>query len=34
MAVVKKIIERHGGRVAVRSRLDQGTVFTVQLPLL
>lgn len=34
LAVVKKIIERHGGRVAVRSRLDQGTVFTVQLPLL
>lgn len=34
LAVVKKIIERHGGRVTVRSRLGQGTVFTVQLPLL
>lgn len=34
LAVVKKIIKHHGGWITVRSRLDQGTVFTVQLPLL
>lgn len=33
LALVKKIIERHGGRVTVRSRLGQGTVFTVCLPV-
>ena len=32
LAVVKKIVECHGGRIMVRSRLDRGTVFTVQLP--
>jgi len=32
LAVVKKIIACHGGRITVRSRLGRGTVFTVQLP--
>ena len=32
LALVKKIVERHGGSVAVRSRPGQGTVFTVRLP--
>ena len=34
LAVVKRIVECHGGRITVRSRLGQGTVFTVQLPQL
>ena len=32
LAVVKKIVACHGGRITVRSRLGRGTVFTVQLP--
>lgn len=32
MALVRAIIERHGGSVALRSRVDQGTVVTVRLP--
>lgn len=32
LALVKKIVERHGGSVAVRSRPGQGTVFIVRLP--
>jgi two-component system OmpR family sensor kinase len=32
LALVKKIVERHGGSVAVRSRPGQGTVFVVRLP--
>jgi two-component system OmpR family sensor kinase len=33
LALVQTIVARHGGSVAVRSRADQGTVFTVRLPL-
>ena len=33
LALVRAIIERHGGSVAVRSRLTQGTVFTLRLPV-
>jgi two-component system OmpR family sensor kinase len=33
LALVQRIITRHGGTVAVRSRSGQGTVFTVRLPL-
>jgi signal transduction histidine kinase len=32
MALVRAIIERHGGSLVVRSRIDQGTVITVRLP--
>jgi two-component system OmpR family sensor kinase len=32
LAIVKAIVERHGGQVALRSRLNQGTVVTVRLP--
>lgn len=31
---VKQIVERHGGRVHVRSREGQGATFTVELPLV
>lgn len=34
LAIVKTIIERHGGRIAVESRVNEGSLFTVQLPLL
>lgn len=33
LALVKAIIERHNGQVAIRSRLGQGTVVTVRLPV-
>jgi signal transduction histidine kinase len=32
LAIAKKIIEGHGGRIAVSSVLGQGTTFTVVLP--
>ena len=32
LAIVKKIMEAHGGSVAVRSRKNEGAVFTVSLP--
>ena len=34
LAISKRIIEEHGGRIKVESRLSQGTIFTVSLPLL
>jgi two-component system OmpR family sensor kinase len=34
MALVRAIIERHNGRLALRSRVDQGTVVTARLPLI
>jgi len=33
LALTRSIVERHGGRVAARSRPGQGTVFTVRLPI-
>jgi signal transduction histidine kinase len=32
LAVVKKCVERHGGKIAVTSQLGQGTTFTVCIP--
>lgn len=32
LAIVKKGIERMGGRVAVESRLDAGSAFCIDLP--
>lgn len=33
LALVQRIVTRHGGTITVRSRLEQGTVFTMRLPL-
>ncbi len=33
LALVRAIVERHGGQVMVRSRPGQGTVFTLRLPV-
>jgi len=33
LALVRAIAERHGGRVGLRSREGQGTVFTIRLPI-
>ncbi|MEO5358443.1 MAG: HAMP domain-containing histidine kinase [Nitrospirae bacterium YQR-1] len=33
LALTRKIIQRHGGGITVKSSLGQGTTFTVQLPL-
>ena len=32
LPLVRAIIEKHGGNVTLRSRPDQGTVFSVRLP--
>jgi two-component system OmpR family sensor kinase len=32
LSLVRAIIEKHGGKVTLRSRPDQGTVFSVRLP--
>jgi len=34
LALVKAIVERHGGQITVRSRVDQGTVVALRLPRL
>jgi signal transduction histidine kinase len=34
LPLVREIVEKHGGRVAVKSVLGQGSVFTIHLPLL
>ncbi len=34
LAIVRWIVQMHGGRVEVRSRVGEGTVFTVTLPVL
>lgn len=32
LAIVKKIIDRHGGRISVESQVNVGTTFRIQLP--
>jgi len=31
--VCKSIIERHGGTIEVKSKVGEGTTFTIRLPL-
>lgn len=33
LSLVQRVVIRHGGSITMRSRLEQGTVFTVRLPL-
>jgi two-component system OmpR family sensor kinase len=33
LALVRAIVERHGGQVTLRSRAGQGTVVTMRLPV-
>ncbi len=33
LAIVKKLIEMHGGKIDVESEVNQGTTFTISLPL-
>jgi len=34
LAIVKKLVEIHGGKIRVESEVDQGTIFTISLPLI
>ena len=34
LAISKRIVEDHGGKIQVRSKLSEGTTFTVSLPML
>jgi signal transduction histidine kinase len=34
LSIVKHIVEAHGGRIAVRSAVGQGSRFTIELPLI
>jgi len=34
LPLVRAIVERHGGQVGIRSRVDQGTVFSMRLPAI
>ena len=34
LALVNAIVERHGGQISIRSRVDQGTVVSLRLPRL
>jgi two-component system OmpR family sensor kinase len=33
LTMVKAILERHGGQAALRSRLNQGTIVTLRVPV-
>jgi len=33
LALIRAVVERHGGKVQLRSRIDQGTIFTINLPI-
>jgi signal transduction histidine kinase len=33
LAVSRKIVERHGGTISARSKLDKGATFIVTLPV-
>ncbi|UCD74867.1 MAG: hypothetical protein JSV91_13905 [Phycisphaerales bacterium] len=33
LSIVKRIVERHGGRAVVESQIDQGSKFIIELPL-
>jgi signal transduction histidine kinase/DNA-binding response OmpR family regulator len=34
LAIVKSIVEKHKGEVQVQSKVNEGTIFTIQLPLV
>jgi signal transduction histidine kinase len=33
LAIVKKLVDMHDGRIEVERELDKGTTFTISLPL-
>jgi signal transduction histidine kinase len=33
LALCKKIVEKHGGFISAKSKVNQGSVFTISLPV-
>ena len=34
LAMVRRVVEAHGGKISVNSKLDEGSKFTITLPIL
>jgi two-component system phosphate regulon sensor histidine kinase PhoR len=33
LSIVKSVVEKHGGKISVQSKLGEGSTFTIEIPL-